>query len=56
MAPEQHLPKRRLQIPDDEARDGHRSNMGEDEVHEDSWTSHFVARLAELVRKIGGKG
>ena len=29
MAPEQHLPKRRLQIPDDEARDGHRPNMGE---------------------------
>jgi hypothetical protein len=54
--PEQHLPKkRRLQILDDETRDGHRFNGREGGVHEDNWTSNFVARLAGLVRKIGGK-
>jgi hypothetical protein len=53
--PEPHLPRRRLQILDDETRDGHRFNMHEVDLHEDSWTSNFVARLAGLVRKIGGK-
>jgi hypothetical protein len=53
--PEQHRPRRRLQILDDETRDGHRFNMRNDEVHEHNWTSNLVARLAGLVRKIGGK-
>jgi hypothetical protein len=53
--PEQHLPRRRLQILDDDTRDRHRFNMREVDLHEDSWTSNFAARLAGLVRKIGGK-
>jgi hypothetical protein len=29
--------------------------MREVDLHEDNWTSNFAARLAGLVRKIGGK-
>jgi hypothetical protein len=47
---EQHLPKRRPQILDDETRDGHSLNIC---AREDTWVENFVARLAELVRKIG---
>jgi hypothetical protein len=56
--PEQHLQRRRLQILDDETRDGHGFNVHEYEdtwVHEDSWVKDFIARLTGLVRKIGGK-
>jgi hypothetical protein len=49
---EQHLPKRRLQILDDETRDGHSLNML---APEDTWVENFIARLAQLVRKIGNR-
>jgi hypothetical protein len=52
MAPEQQLLKRRLQILDDETRDGHPSNA---RAREDTWVENFIARLAGLVRKIGDK-
>jgi hypothetical protein len=52
MAPEQHLLKRRRQILDDETRDGHSLNIL---APEDTWVENFIARLAELVRKIGNK-
>ncbi len=49
-SPEQHLLKRRLQILDDETRDEHPFNA---RAREDSWVENFMARLADLVRKIG---
>jgi len=56
--PEQHLPRRRLQILDDETRDGHRFNVRGDQdtsAHADIWVRNFIAGLAGFVRKIGGK-
>ena len=52
ISPEQHLLKRRLQILDDETRDGHPFNA---RAREASWVENFMARLAGLVRKIGDK-
>jgi hypothetical protein len=52
MAPEQHLLKRRPQILDDETRDEHVFNA---RAREDSWVENFMARLADLVRKIGNR-
>jgi hypothetical protein len=55
--PEQPLLRRRLQILDDETRDG-RFNVPEHEntwAHVDTWIRSFMARLAGLVRKIGDK-
>jgi hypothetical protein len=52
------LPRRRLQILDDETRDGHRFNVRGDQdpsAHADIWVRNFIAGLAGLVRKIGGK-
>jgi hypothetical protein len=56
--PEQRLLKRRLQILDDETRDGHGFDVREHEniwAHADMWIRSFMARLAGLVRKIGDK-
>ena len=56
--PEQHLPKRRPQILDNDTRDEHRFDVCDHEntrTDEDTWVRIFTARLAELVRKIGGK-
>jgi hypothetical protein len=50
--PEKHSSKRRLQILDDETRDAPRFNA---RAHEDTWVKNFLARLAGLVRRIGGK-
>jgi hypothetical protein len=58
MAPEQHSQRRRLQILDDETRDAQRFDVHADE---DTWAhavmpmKNFLARLATLVRKTGGK-
>jgi hypothetical protein len=56
--PEQVLPKRRLQILDDETRDGNGFNAHAPEdsrAREDTWANNFVARLAALIRNIGNK-
>jgi hypothetical protein len=50
--PEQNSSKRRLQILDDETRDGREFNA---RAQEDPWVKNFMARLAGLVRRIGGK-
>jgi hypothetical protein len=50
--PEQNSSKRRLQILDDETRDAPRFN---ERAHEDTWVKNFMARLAGLVREIGGR-
>jgi len=50
--PEPHSPRRRLQILDDETRDVQLFNARQ---HEDAWVTNFIARLAGLVRKVGGK-
>jgi hypothetical protein len=59
MAPSHpRLPRHRLQILDDETRDGHPFRMRE---YEDTWArqdtsiKNIVARLAGLVSKISGK-
>ena len=58
MAPEQHLLRRRLQILDDETRDGQLYDVHADE---DTWAyavmpvKNFMVRLAALVRKADGK-
>ena len=56
--PEQHLSKRRLQILDDETRDGCGFNLREDEdswADADIWVKNFMARLAVLVRKMAAR-
>jgi hypothetical protein len=60
--PKHDLQKRRLQILDDETRDGRRCNAHEDAriAHEDaksqdSWVNNFVTRLATLIRNTGHK-
>jgi hypothetical protein len=56
--PEQHLPRRRRQILDDETRDRNGFNAHEDEnswAQADAWLRDFTARVAGLVRKIGSK-
>jgi len=55
-APDQHMQKRRSQILDDETlhRDGFFAREYEDTwIHEDTWVTSFVARLARLVAKMG---
>jgi hypothetical protein len=49
---QQHLLKRRLQILDDETRDGRPFNAC---AREDGWVENFTARLADLIRKIGDR-
>jgi hypothetical protein len=56
--PEQVLLKRRLQIRDDETRDGDGFDArahDDGRACEDSWVNHFVARLTALIRDIGNK-
>ncbi len=48
--------KRRLQIPDDETRDGPRFDPGAHDgisASEDLWVRNFMARLAASVRNLG---
>lgn len=50
--------KRRRQIMDDETGDTNRFNAREHEhapVHEDTWVKNSIARVAALIRNIGGK-
>jgi hypothetical protein len=56
--PKHTLQKRRLQILDDETRDGDRLNARAHEdsrAREDTRVNNFVARLAALIRNIGNK-
>ncbi len=56
--PEQDSPKQRRQILDNESGKVERFDARGNEhagIHDDTWVRNFVARLAELVRKIGGK-
>jgi hypothetical protein len=59
--PEHVSLKRRLQILDDETRDGIRVNAharektGREDTCEDTWVNNFVTRLTALVRSIGNK-
>ncbi len=65
MQPEHALPKRRRQILDDETGDKPRFEAGEEvwaqtgyarnDWDDDAWVGNFMARLADLVRKISGK-
>ena len=56
--PDRALPKRRLQILDDETRDGHRSGARRHQdmpAQEGRWVTALIARLAGMFRNIGGK-
>jgi hypothetical protein len=55
--PEQLLLKRRLQILDDETRDGYRIDPGDESglPQHDGWIASFMARLAALVTNTGRK-
>jgi hypothetical protein len=66
--PEQALLKRRRQILNDETvgarrlqarahpdTSAHQGPSHQDALHQDSWATSFVDRLAGLIRKIGGK-
>jgi hypothetical protein len=51
--PERALPRRRLQILDDETRDGRqRENTP---ARAGGWARIFIARIAGLIQNIGGK-
>jgi hypothetical protein len=51
--PERASPKRRLQILDDETRDGRQRENAPAQFG--SWARSFIARMAGLIRTIGGK-
>jgi hypothetical protein len=54
--PEQHLLRRRRQILDDETQDRYGVDAHDDgSAQPDSWIADFMARLAALVGKTGGK-
>ena len=53
MLPHPILPKRRLQILDDETRDGPRSEDPAPDANEDAWVTSFINRLAASVRSMG---
>jgi hypothetical protein len=53
MLPNTALPKRRLQIVDDETRDGPRIDAAAPDANEDIWVTGFIARLAASIRGIG---
>jgi hypothetical protein len=59
--PDHVLKKRRLQIMDDETRDGDRldarthEKTGHQDPREDIWVNNFVTRFTALVRSIGSK-
>jgi hypothetical protein len=56
MAPSrQQMPHRRRQILQDEAPDGGPFNADVDRGHLDDTRVSFMARLSELIRKIGGR-
>ncbi len=50
--PERLLARRRRQIMDDETGEPRELHTTE---HEDSWVRDFIARLAEVIRSMGGK-
>jgi hypothetical protein len=56
--PEQGQPKQRRQILDNEGGEVERLDARGNEhagTDDDTWVRNFIARLGELVRKIGGK-
>ena len=53
MLPTNALPKRRLQIVDDETRDAPRVGAGAPDANEDIWVTGFISRLTASLRSIG---
>jgi hypothetical protein len=53
MLPITPLPKRRLQILDDETRDGPRVGAAVPDANDEIWVTSFINRLAASVRSIG---
>jgi hypothetical protein len=51
--PERALPRRRLQILDDETRDGRQHENAPAQL--DGWARSFIVRITGLIRTIGGK-
>ena len=51
--PERTLPRRRLQILDDETRDGRQREKAPARLG--GWARFFIARMMGLIRSIGGK-
>jgi hypothetical protein len=51
--PERASPRRRLQILDDETRDGRQREKAPAQFG--SWARSFIARMTGLIRTIGGK-